>query len=240
MFWRNENLQFQQKAKMKKQESVKVKVHRKPANRDVRLSKSLNAEQSIGDLVQNQDVYILTFGQFSLIDALVHVLRQTGPAYVDLSTWTAADAHLEKAKALLDSADILRLRMVIDRSFESRQPEYCYHMRKRFGPESIRAIRTHAKFFTVKNEKWSVVARTSMNLNENPRLENIEISTDSSLADFMTEIVDGIFEEIPEGKNHSPMLELLNIEQNSPYKEVSADHIKSLKTIEVSHELKKG
>lgn len=225
---------------MKKNNTQTVKVHRKPAARDIRLSKSLTAEQSIGDLKKNQDIYILTFGQFSLIDALVHVLKQTGPAYVDFSTWTAADAHLEKAKALLDSAEIKRLRMVIDRSFESRQPEYCYHMRKRFGSESIRAIRTHAKFFVVRNENWSVVARTSMNLNENPRLENIEISTDDSLADFMTTIVDEIFNEVPEGQNHSPMLELLNIEQQSPYKEVKADHIKNTQTLQVTHELKKG
>jgi hypothetical protein len=225
---------------VKKTNAATARVHKKTASRDIRLSKSLTAEQSIGDLKKNQDIYILTFGQFSLIDALVHVLKQTGPAYVDLSTWTAADAHLEKAKALLDSAEIKRLRMVIDRSFESRQPEYCYHMRKRFGQDSIRAIRTHAKFFVVRNENWSVVARTSMNLNENPRLENIEISTDDSLSDFMTTIVDEIFNEVPEGANHSPMLELLNIEQQSPYNEVKADHIKNTQTIQVSHELKKG
>ncbi len=216
-----------------------ARVHKKPSDREIRFAKSLSAAEAIGDLKPQQDVYILTFGQFSLVDALVHVLEQTGPANVDLSTWTAADAHLEKTKALMDSADILRFRMIVDRSFETRQPEYVYHMRKLFGMSCIRAVRTHAKFFVVSNDKWKVVARTSMNLNENPRLENIELSTDPGLSDFLTSIVDEIFEEIPEGKNHSPMLELAAIEQASPYKLVEAKFIKNAVIPETTHEIKK-
>jgi hypothetical protein len=218
---------------------MKARVHKKPASRDIRLAKSLTAAEAIGELKPQQDIYILTFGQFSLVDALVHVLSQTGPANVDLSTWTAADAHLEKTKAMMDSAEILRYRMIVDRSFESRQPEYVYHMRKLFGMECIRAVRTHAKFFVVSNDNWKVVARTSMNLNENPRLENIEISTDPSLADFLTRVVDEIFLEIPENKNHSPMLELEAIEQASPYKMVQADFIRDTVIPETTHEIKK-
>lgn len=219
--------------------TVKPRVHKKRADREMRLAKSLAAADAIGELRPFQDVYILTFGQFSLVDALVHILSQTGPANVDLSTWTAADAHLEKTKSLIESADILRFRMIVDRSFESRQPEYVYHMRKLFGAECTRAVRTHAKFFVVTNDNWKVVARTSMNLNENPRLENIEISTDESLAEFMTQIVDEIFAEVPEGKNHSPMLELASIEQASPYKMVEADFIRKAVIPETTHEIKK-
>jgi hypothetical protein len=218
---------------------TKARVYKKSADRDIRFAKSLSAEEAIGELKPMQDVYILTFGQFSLVDALVHVLKQTGPANVDLSTWTAADAHLERTKALMDSADILRFRMIVDRSFESRQPEYVYHMQKLFGVACIRAIRTHAKFFVVSNDRWKVVARTSMNLNENPRLENIEISTDPAFADFLTDVVDGIFSEIEEGKNFSPMPELAAIEQASPFKLVQADFIKNTLIPSATHELKK-
>lgn len=218
---------------------AKPRVFKKSADREIRIAKSLSAEESIGELKPMQDVYILTFGQFSLVDALVHVLKQTGPANVDLSTWTAADAHLERTRALMDSADILRFRMIVDRSFESRQPEYVYHMQKLFGPSCIRAVRTHAKFFVVTNDRWRVVARTSMNLNENPRLENIEISTDPLLAKFLTDVVDGIFLEVGEGKNFSPMLELAAMEQASPYKPVKADFIKDTVVPFVTHEIKK-
>lgn len=218
---------------------TKPRVFRKAVDRKIRLAKSLSAEEAIGELKPMQDVYILTFGQFSLVDALVHVLKQTGPANVDLSTWTAADAHLERTKALMDSADILRFRMIVDRSFESRQPEYVYHMQKLFGVSCIRAVRTHAKFFVVTNDRWKVVARTSMNLNENPRLENIEISTDPALALFLTDVVDEIFSEVGEGKNFSPMLELAAIEQASPFKPIKAEFIKNTNIPLATHELKK-
>jgi hypothetical protein len=222
---------------MKTQKAV---TYKKPANRSIRLAKSLSAAEAIGELKQQQDTYILTFGQFSLVDALVHVLSQTGPANVDLSTWTAADAHLERTKALMDSADILRYRMIVDRSFESRQPQYVYHMRKLFGFQCIRAVRTHAKFFVVSNAKWRVAARTSMNLNENPRLENIEISTDPGLADFLIQVVDEIFHEVCDGENRSPMVDLEAMEQASPYKLVQAGFIKDAAVPFVTHEIKKG
>lgn len=218
---------------------TKPRVFRKAVDRQISLAKNLSAEEAIGELKPMQDVYILTFGQFSLVDALVHVLKQTGPANVDLSTWTAADAHLERTKALMDSADILRFRMIVDRSFESRQPEYVYHMQKLFGVSCIRAVRTHAKFFVVTNDRWKVVARTSMNLNENPRLENIEISTDPALALFLTDVVDEIFLEVGEGKNFSPMLELAAIEQASPFQPIKAEFIKNTNIPFATHELKK-
>jgi len=190
------------------------------------VSKSLSAVDSIGVLEKNTDTFILTFGQFSLIDALCAVLDQTGPARVDISTWTAADAHLERTAAMVASADITSLRMIVDRSFETRQPKYCAHMRESFGAECIRAIRTHAKFMVVRNDKWNVVIRTSMNLNENPRLENIEVSENAEFAGFFGRIVDDVFLEVDAGVNRSPQLELLSSPQDSPYKTVAANHIK--------------
>lgn len=52
-------------------------------------------------------------------------------------------------------------------------------------------------------------------------------------------MVDEIFNEIPAGKNHSPMLELAAIEQASPYKIVQAEFIKNAIIPETTHEIKK-
>ena len=108
---------------------MKAKAYKKTAKRNCRLAKASSAAEAIGEIEKGTDTYILTFGQFSLIDALVHVLDQTGPADVDLSTWTAADAHLQRSAELIESAAIKRFRMIVDRSFETRQPGYCAHMR---------------------------------------------------------------------------------------------------------------
>jgi len=72
----------------------KPKSHTKTAKRDIRMARASTAREAIGHIEKQTDKFILTFGQFSLIDALVVLLDQTGPATVDISTWTAADAHL--------------------------------------------------------------------------------------------------------------------------------------------------
>lgn len=171
------------------------------------------------------DTFILTYGQFSLIDALVVILDQTGPADVSLSTWTAADAHIQRSAELLETAQIRSIRLIVDRSFETRQPAYCHHMRRVFGADCIRAIRTHAKFALIRSDTMDVVVRTSMNLNENPRLENIEISEDREFAEFFQAIVDGVYAEVDEGENRSKLLDLPGLEDSYPFREVEAKQI---------------
>lgn len=203
---------------------MKPKSFRKTADRSVRVAKIATATEAIGTIEKNTDTFILTYGQFSLIDAVVAILDQIGPAHVSLSTWTAAHAHLERSAELLGSADLLSFRMIVDRSFQSRQPEYHHHMIELFGAECIRAIRTHAKFIVLRNEHFSVVCRTSMNLNENPRLENIEISEDDDFARFFESIVDEVFREVPAGSNSSTP-KLNGIPESFPFAEVEAKPI---------------
>ena len=195
------------------------------ANREIRVAKKSAAKEAIGVIDHNSDTYILTFGQFSLIDALCVILDQTGPADVTISTWTAAGAHLERASDLIESADIKSLRLVIDRSFESRQSGYCAHMRRLFGQDCIRAIRSHSKFMLIRSKTHDVVVRTSMNLNENPRLENIEISEDLVLADFFQNVTDEIFAEVPDSKNQSVLPELPGVDETHKFKLVRAKPI---------------
>lgn len=205
------------------------------------MAKSSSAKDAIGKIEKDSDTHILTFGQFSLIDALVVILDQSGPADVTISTWTAADAHLARTAELLESATIRSLRFIVDRSFESRQPEYCHHMRTLFGEDCIRAIRTHAKFMLIRSNQMDIVVRTSMNLNENPRLENIEISESASFALFFHTIVNAIFDEVDEQENRSAMLDLGNIPDTCPFREISAKQIprSSLNEAEAEFTLKK-
>lgn len=175
-------------------------MRRQKAQREIRAAKLGTATDAIGRLTPGCEIYCLTFGQFSLIDALVAVLDQTGPADVDISTWTAAHAHLDRSKELLGGAAgkggaIRRCRWLVDTSFLNRQPAYVAHMRKLFGDDSIRTYRSHAKFVTVRNDRWNLALRTSMNLNENARLENLEISDDAELVAFLAKVVDEVFAE---------------------------------------------
>ena len=194
--------------------------------KDIRACKQGSADEAIGIIEKNTDTFILTYGQFSLIDALVSILDQTGPAHVTISTWTAAHAHLDRSADLMESSNILSFRMIVDRSFKTRQPKYFHHMIELFGPDSIREIRTHAKFMTIRNDKFDIVVRTSMNLNENPRLENIEVSENKAFAEFFCQLADDIFKEVKPGESKSDLPELANIKEQSLFNQVSAKTIK--------------
>lgn len=216
---------------------MKAKTYRaQNAHREMRIAKQALAREAIGEIRHGQDVFILTFGQFSLIDVLVHILDQIGPASVDISTWTAAHADVQRAADLMSAAAITKLRFVVDRSFETRQPEYCAHMRQLFGQDCIRATRTHAKFIVIRNARANVVVRTSMNLNENPRLENVEISESVEFAEWFTGIVDGIFKDVKPGKNESAM-HLPSLQESFDFREVVANAIAldTLNIPETSH-----
>lgn len=175
---------------------TRARTHKsKPRKRRIRVAKTAAAREAIGTIEPGCEVYVLTYGQFSLIDALVAILEQTGPADVCVSTWSAARADLERSMKLLESADIRSMRWLVDRSFLTRKPKECALLRRLFGDDCIRTLSTHAKFLTIRNERWSLAIRTSMNLNGNPRLENIEISDDDALCEFMERAVDEVFGE---------------------------------------------
>ena len=170
--------------------------HTRPApKRRPRVSKVTNARDALSDFDRGMETYCLTFGQFSLMDAVEAILEKTGPADVAISTWTAGNADLSRSAASLHSGSIRSLRFVADCSFGQRQPGYLAELVRLFGEDAIRTTRTHAKFVVISNDDWMVAVRTSMNLNENPRLESIEVSDDPELAGFLLRVVDEIFAE---------------------------------------------
>ena len=180
------------------QEAMKtprVSAHRRtPEERTIR--RSLNAkaaEEAVGPITRGCEIYGLSKGQFSLVDLVLHCLRASGPADVVISTWTAAGADIEFAYKLLSEGSIRSLRFLVDFSFPARARSYCAALRERFGDEAIRITKNHCKFVLIRNEAWNLVLRTSMNLNENRRLENYEISDDRDLADYLASVVDSLF-----------------------------------------------
>lgn len=168
---------------------------REVPKRRTRLSKVSNARDALAGLDHGAEVYCLTFGQFSLMDAVEAILDRTGPADVVISTWTAAAVDLSRSAESLRDRRIRSLRFLVDCSFPQRQPGYAAVLRDLFGDEAIRTTRTHAKFAVITNDVWRIAVRTSMNLNENPRLESIEVSDDASLAGFLLGVVDEIWSE---------------------------------------------
>lgn len=151
------------------------------------------AAEAVGTIEHGCEIYGLTKGAWSLIDLIEHCLAATGPADVVVSTWTAAGADVGFANALLVNGAIRSLRFVVDFSFPSRQPAYCAALREAFGDDAIRITKNHAKFVLIRNAEWNLVLRTSMNMNENRRLESFEVSDDAGMAAWLAQVIDELF-----------------------------------------------
>lgn len=138
---------------------------------------------------------MLSFGQFSLIDFLAELLEQTGPARVDIATWTSSAAHSNHLRELLDAGSITRLRLFFDYSFRTRHPDSFAALVGAVGIERVRELRSHAKWVTISAGDWRLVIQTSMNLNENPRLETLGVSDSPDLCAFLENVFDSIFDD---------------------------------------------
>lgn len=150
----------------------------------------------------------LTRGQFSLTELIEAVLAKTGPAQLGISTWTAASASVESMLRLLQTGQVTGCRWLVDTTFVRRVPALVAEIRKQFGDDAIRVTRTHAKFVTVVNQEWQVAIRSSMNLNQNPRMESFELGHDPELCNWLVGVLDDVW-----AKQSRRMAEASNTDQ---------------------------
>ena len=157
-----------------------------------------SAAEAIAQLERDGSELVgLTRGQFSLSDMLTAVLDKTGPAALSISTWTAASTSVQSMLELLQTGQITRCKWLVDCTFVRRVPQLVAEIRRSFGDDAIRVTRTHAKFATVTNENWQVAIRSSMNLNQNPRLESYEIGHDPQLCAWLESVMFDVWRNQP-------------------------------------------
>jgi hypothetical protein len=165
-----------------------------PGRRELRrMLRQGNAIEDLGTIYPGMSLYGFTKGHWSLVDLLGAILDQTGPADLTISTWTAHHNDLTRVVEFFRSDVIRSLRFLTDVSFVRRRPAWAELLRERFGDQAIRLSSVHAKFVLIRNEKWALVCRTSMNLNNNPRFEDFMLEDSPSLAAFLQGLMDEIW-----------------------------------------------
>jgi hypothetical protein len=79
-----------------------------------------SAADAIGPISPGLRLFLLTRGQFSMLDMVRHVLNETGPANVSVWTWAVADYDVQAISGLIGLPGVLSGRLVVDRSAEQR------------------------------------------------------------------------------------------------------------------------
>lgn len=159
-----------------------------------RTHRTENAAQSIGKITKGQSAFALTGGQYSYADVIEHICNEIGDCSLDCATWTAHEADLRRIQNFLQSGRLSRVRFLFDPSFRSRKPVFCDLLQRLFGNDCIRTVPIHAKYTVMRNAAFDVCLITSMNLNQNKRIEFVEIHESKEMCDFFEKFTDGIFE----------------------------------------------
>lgn len=149
-----------------------------------------NAKDAIGPITDDTNLFLLTRGQFSMLDMVRHALDQLGPAAVSVWTWAIADYEVEAMTGLMADQRITSARLIVDRSAEQRNVTILDTWRQRFGAESVRVCKNHAKIARVWTDDRRVLLRGSMNLNFNPRFEQADITVNGDDFDLIARVED--------------------------------------------------
>lgn len=171
--------------------------------RTIRAGKQ-SAEEAIGTLRTGARLVGVTKGQFSLLDMIEAIVDQIQPADVLVSTWTPGKAEMERVLYLLERGGIGDFRLLVDRSFPGRHPNYVERVTEICGPESIRMTRTHAKFALIRSGDWRICIRTSMNFNTNPRLEQFDLDDSPEIYALFEGVANEYFAGVPAGLSATP------------------------------------
>jgi hypothetical protein len=87
------------------------------------------AADCIGTLREGEQIFAVTEGQFSKLDALLHVLQQTGPAHLMVWCWTIAEHDIAEIERLHAEGAIAGASLLIDESFRTA---------REYGPIALR------------------------------------------------------------------------------------------------------
>lgn len=170
-------------------------VSHAPAARRARAVESFGlAKDAIGPVSAGMSLFAITRGQWSMIDAIQHVLASVkGPCDISMWTWTVAEYEVQCLDTLMRNGKIGKGTMIIDVAARAKNHEILADWRKAFGPKSVRQVVNHAKIATVQSAcGLRLLLRGSMNLNANPRFEQFDLTEGGADFDLVRQIEAGL------------------------------------------------
>lgn len=155
----------------------------------------LERTSQLGTIEQGIDKHFYSNAAFNLVQLMLYVLKQTGPAHVFLSTYSIAEDSISTLRRYVDDGTILSIRFLIDNRVRSISPKPFAHLIASF-PDAYRCTSLHAKVALISNDDWHVSIVGSQNATHNPKLERGIIHTSEEIWRFDNNIM---YEQFNEG-----------------------------------------
>ena len=160
------------------------------------------ASEAVAALAPGARIVGVTKGQYGLTELLGAVLRkvvpEAGPAEVDAWAWSMAPDDARMMAGFRADKLVGGLRVLFDRSFPTRHPEWVPLLRESLGA-SIYATNNHAKVMLVRAGSYRLVCQSSMNFNINRRFEHFSVEDDATFWGLWRELTDWICARTPAG-----------------------------------------
>lgn len=116
---------------------------------------------------------MVSMGDWSTHDLLLHLLGFTGPASVYFTTWAISEYAIRQLYNYCQQRIILELHGIFDyrnRINKSGQIQFLQQFAARIVP-----AKCHAKVTVILNDQWGIAISGSANYTRNPRIENFHI-----------------------------------------------------------------
>lgn len=177
------------------QENDKLKSYDVPDLSHVNemLSGTLRHPSELGLLTQGVNKHFYSNGAFNLIQLVLYVLRQTGPAHLFICTYSISTDSIATLMRYRSQGDILDARFLIDNRVRTISPKPFDYLITSF-PDSYRCCALHAKVALIWNKDWKISIVGSQNATHNPKLERGIVHTGESIFDFDLSVLQDEFE----------------------------------------------
>lgn len=162
--------------------------------RDIKMLEVLSSPKGLGVIQPGKNTHFYTKGAFDLVQLVLYILKQTGPAEVMLSSYSISEDSLRIFARMVERGEVRSIRFLIDNRVRSISPKPFAFLATTF-PDSYRCLALHAKVAVIGNEDWKISVVGSQNATHNPKLERGIIHTDPSIYEFDKMILEDAFNE---------------------------------------------
>jgi hypothetical protein len=137
--------------------------------------------KSIGQLQNGKTTHYFSYGNFNLVRLLAHLLKQTGPAAIFMTSYSFSQASIEQLLNYRQKGLITSFRVIVDNRVKTMSPIPFQMLSTAFD---YRCSSIHAKVALLWNDAWNISIVTSQNATDNPKMERGTIFTDIETFNF--------------------------------------------------------